>query len=145
MPTSYSFIHPKFMGTIYRSHLLHVEDIPQKHWPSCIPSIFWYLSLPQVFHVSSIPWIFHLMILLSSPCSLITISYRCVCVCFLVSGLCSVTCYEVVRILKLKFQPQVAATTVLYSWCTWKFFKSYDDVCMNMTRDNIIHILVYNR
>ena len=63
----------------------------------------------------------------------------------LVSGLCSVPYYEVVSIIQPGFQTQSVATTVLDSGCLHAFFNTNDEVCIKTTRDDIIHILLYNR
>ena len=67
-----------------------------------------------------------------------------ICVCVLVSGLCRVPYYEVVRIFQHGLQPYAAATPVLDSGCPHAFFKPDDEVCMPMTRYNITHRLLYN-
>ena len=63
----------------------------------------------------------------------------------LVYGPCIVPYHEVVRIVQLRFQPQAAATPFLDSGRPCAFFKPDGKVCMQMTRYDTIHRLIYNR
>ena len=66
-----------------------------------------------------------------------------VCVYLLVSGLFNMTYHEVLRIVPPVFQPQAAATPVLDSGCIHTLFSPDNEVCMPMTRDYIIHKLLF--
>ena len=69
-----------------------------------------------------------------------------VCVMFvLFSRLCSVTYYEVVRVIQPGLKPQAGATPVLDLGLLHSLFKPNDKIFMPMTRDDIIHRLLYNR
>ena len=53
--------------------------------------------------------------------------------------------YEVTMVVQPGFQPQTVDTPVLESGCPRSLFKPDRKVIMPMTRNNIIHILLYNR
>ena len=66
-----------------------------------------------------------------------------VCMCVLVSGLFIVPYNEVMRIFQHILQPQEAANLVLDSGCLHTIFKPDDEVCMPMTKYDIIHKIIY--
>ena len=65
--------------------------------------------------------------------------------CVLFYRLCSVPYYEVVRVIQPGLQPQSGATPVLDLGCPRKLFNPDDEICIPMTRNDIIHRLLYNR
>ena len=72
---------------------------------------------------------------------LLTFVYLCV----LVSVLCNVPYYEAVRVIQPVLQPQVEATPVLELGWPHALFNPKNEVCIPTTRDDIIHIVLYNR
>ena len=63
----------------------------------------------------------------------------------LVSEICSVPYHKVARIIQPVFQPQAAANPVLDLGCPRLLFKLGGEVCIPITTEDTIHILLYNR
>ena len=97
-----------------------------------------------VYHHRVVPWCFQCWILRSPRnfCTLLLNGLLGVCLCVLVSGMCSMNYHVLVRIVQTGFQPHTAATPFLDSRCPRAFFNPENEVCTPTTRGDIIHRLL---